>query len=89
MQLKVSFVFAFFSNQVPDKKIEMRWRFRSWPAGHHSNVTLELQQKPDGTELRLKQTGIPENSFDQTREGWQNYYWKSIKQTFGFGAYFY
>jgi len=67
----------------------MRWRFRSWPEGHHSNVTLELEQKPDGTELRLKQTGIPANSFEQTQDGWQNYYWKSIKQTFGFGAYFY
>jgi len=67
----------------------MRWRFKSWPEGHHSNVTLELEQKPDGTELRLKQTGIPANSLDQTQEGWQNYYWKSIKQTFGFGTFFY
>jgi len=77
------------TEQVPDKRIEMRWRFKSWPEGHHSKVTLELEQKADGTELRLKQTGIPETSYDQTREGWQSYYWKSIKQTFGYGAYFY
>ena len=76
-------------NQVPDKKIEMRWRFKSWPEGHHSNVTLELEQKPDGTELRLRQTGIPASSFEQTKAGWQNYYWRSIKQTFGYGAFFY
>ena len=74
---------------MPDRKIVMRWRFKSWPAGHHSNVTLELEQKQDGTELRLRQTEIPENSYEQTQDGWQSYYWKSIKQTFGYGAYFY
>lgn len=78
-----------FTELVPDRRIEMRWRFKTWPDGHYSNVTLELEQKPDGTELRLKQTEIPANNFDQTQEGWQNYYWKSIKQTFGFGAFFY
>jgi len=81
--------FTCLQNQIPDKKIEMRWRFKSWPEGHHSKVTLQLEQKTDGTELRLKQTGIPANSFEQTQDGWQNYYWKSIKQTFGYGAFFY
>jgi len=83
------YLLACLQNQIPDKKIEMRWRFKSWPEGHHSKVTLQLVQKSDGTELRLKQTGIPANSFEQTQDGWQNYYWKSIKQTFGYGAFFY
>ena len=67
----------------------MRWRFKTWPDEHYSNVVIELNQQADGTDLKLSQTGIPTNDFDRTREGWHNYYWRSIKQTFGFGAFIY
>jgi len=78
-----------FTDLVTDKKIEMRWRFKTWPDEHYSNVTIELTQKADGVDLRLSQSGIPTNDFDRTKEGWQNYYWRSMKQTFGYGAYIY
>lgn len=69
-----------------DKKIGMQWRFKSWPDGHHSAVLINLEQKDDCTVLILNQTGIPESDFERTKEGWQRYYWYSIKNTFGFGA---
>jgi activator of HSP90 ATPase len=78
-----------FTELVLNKKIEMRWRFKTWPDEHYSNVTIDLTQKDDGTELRLTQTGVPTSEYDRTKEGWQNYYWKSIKQTFGYGAFIY
>lgn len=76
-----------FTDLQRGKKIEMRWRFKTWPDEHYSKVVIELSQQADGTELRLSQTGIPTNDFDRTKEGWQNYYWRSIKQTFGFGSF--
>jgi len=78
-----------FTELVTSKTIGMRWRFKTWPDEHYSNVTIELTQKDDGTELRLTQTGIPTAEYDRTKEGWLNYYWKSIKQTFGYGAFIY
>jgi activator of HSP90 ATPase len=75
-----------FVELVPDKKIVMRWRFKSWPAKHYSTVNIELHQKDDCTILKLSQTEIPIGEFDKTREGWKNHYWRSIKQRFGFGA---
>lgn len=52
---------------------------------HYSTVVIELYQKDDRTELRLTQSGIPASDFERTREGWKQYYWGSIKQTFGIG----
>jgi len=71
---------------VLDEKISMRWRFKSWPAGHHSNVTLSLKQTSEGAEIHLEQSGVPESSTEATKSGWKNYYWRSIKMTFGYGA---
>lgn len=78
-----------FTHLITNRKVEMRWRFKTWPDEHYSIVSIELMQKDDGTELRLSQTGIPASEYERTREGWHNYYWKSIKQTFGYGAFIY
>ena len=77
---------CFYSLQEPSEKICMRWRSKSWPNEHYSNVTLELKQKDCTTDLVLTQTGIPDNEYDRTKEGWHQYYWEPIKMTFGFGA---
>ncbi|XP_071535028.1 activator of 90 kDa heat shock protein ATPase homolog 1 isoform X2 [Panulirus ornatus] len=77
---------ALTQREVPNKQIVQKWRFKSWPKGHFSTVTIEIEQKEDCTELRLSQSGVPSNEVDRTKEGWQNYYWESIKRTFGFGA---
>lgn len=75
-----------FVRQVPDRKIGMRWRFSSWPQDHFSDVTLDLNQKEDCTQLTLTQVGVPQSEVDRTRDGWQRHYWDSLKRTFGFGA---
>ena len=75
--------------QEPNKRIEMKWRFKKWPKEHYSNVILELTEKDDSTELSVTQSGIPEADYDCTVQGWNHYYWESIKMTFGFGAHIY
>ena len=52
---------------------------------HYSTVTIDLDQKDDRTELKFSQTGIPTSDFERTKQGWKQYYWSSIKQTFGIG----
>ncbi|XP_042867010.1 activator of 90 kDa heat shock protein ATPase homolog 1-like [Penaeus japonicus] len=75
-----------YENIEPNKQIVQKWRFKTWPSGHFSTVTLDIQQKEDSTEVRLTQSGIPSSDVDRTKEGWKNYFWDSIKRTFGFGA---
>lgn len=78
-----------FLELVPDKRICMQWRFGSWPKAHFSEVTIDIEQKADCTELTLTQEGVPQGEADRTRDGWQRHYWDSLKRTFGFGVSLY
>ncbi|XP_063350768.1 activator of 90 kDa heat shock protein ATPase homolog 1-like [Pelmatolapia mariae] len=73
-----------FTQLVPDKRIDMKWRFRTWPSNHYASVSLELDDRGDDTELRLECRGVPLGEEDSTREGWTRFYFRAIKQTFGY-----
>ncbi|XP_013398700.1 activator of 90 kDa heat shock protein ATPase homolog 1 [Lingula anatina] len=75
-----------FTDLTPHERIEMRWRCQNWPDEHYSNVTFEFKEGEDETVLHITQTGIPSTEFERTKEGWERYYWESIRQTFGFGV---
>ncbi|XP_069028767.1 activator of 90 kDa heat shock protein ATPase homolog 1a [Embiotoca jacksoni] len=73
-----------FTKLVPDRRIEMRWRFRTWPSEHYATVLLELDDRGDETELRMECRGVPAWEEDSTRGGWNRFYFQAIKQTFGY-----
>jgi len=75
-----------FTELVPDKKISMRWRLKSWPGEQYSEVTIDLSEKDGSTNLALQQTGVPEREIDKTREGWKANYFDRMRQIFGWGA---
>lgn len=76
-----------FQELIPNEKIVQLWRYKQWPEGHYSTVTLQINQKSDHTEVKLQQTGVPKGEADVTRVNWDRYYWDAIKQAFGFGAF--
>ncbi|XP_034722231.1 activator of 90 kDa heat shock protein ATPase homolog 1-like [Etheostoma cragini] len=73
-----------FTELVPERSIQMRWRFRTWPSDSYAAVCLELQPRGDETELRISCSGVPAAEEDVTREGWRRFYFQAIKQTFGY-----
>ncbi|XP_018009888.1 activator of 90 kDa heat shock protein ATPase homolog 1 [Hyalella azteca] len=79
-------VLGIFETFEPNKLIVQKWRFKTWPDGLYSTVRLDFAEKEDCTELTLTQANIPVSDYERTREGWNTYYWESIKRTFGFGA---
>eukprot|EP00128_Syssomonas_multiformis_P009291 Colp12_sorted_trinity150504_noHs@9202 len=68
-----------------EKEIVQKWRVRSWPEGHFSTVTLSFSASDDGAVVKMVQTGVPSSEKDVTRQGWENYFWKPIQLTFGYG----
>ena len=70
----------------PFTKITQKWRLKSWPAGHYSEVIIVIKQASDETKLSLKQTQVPVSELDKTKQGWQRYYWEAIRRAFGFGG---
>ncbi|KAK2889723.1 hypothetical protein Q8A73_018023 [Channa argus] len=83
-----------FIHLVPDQKIKMKWRFRTWPpctllsvvspSEHYVTITLNLREVGDETELKLECQGVPVGEEDSTREGWIRFCFQAIKQTFGY-----
>lgn len=77
-----------FEELIPGKKIVQQWRYKQWPKGHMSKVTINIEEKSDHTEILLVQTGVPNSEIDVTKDNWDRYYWESMKRAFGFGSFF-
>ncbi len=63
---------------VPDRKIVQRWRGEDWLEGHYSLASFVLVKVREGTKLKLTQTGVPAEQFDNVSEGWHTFYWNPI-----------
>ncbi|KAJ6108240.1 hypothetical protein N7523_009563 [Penicillium sp. IBT 18751x] len=93
---KVGGKFAIFDGNVTGeyikldspKQIVQKWRLAQWPANHFSTLEMNFDQNDvDGvTQLRVSWSGVPVGQEDVTKQNWELYYIRSIKQTFGFGT---
>ena len=64
---------------IPDKKIVQSWRYIDWPHGHYSIVTFNLETAEKGTLLIFTQIDIPEQKFEDIKQGWKDFYWQPMK----------
>jgi activator of HSP90 ATPase len=65
---------------VPNEKIVQSWRGSDWPEGHFSRAIFSLRAEGSGTRLTFTQTGVPEDNYEEIRQGWHDYYWKPMKE---------
>lgn len=72
----------------PPKKLVQSWRLNQWPEGHYSRLQIEFDQNDVDhvTVMRVTWEGVPIGQEEVTKRNWLEYYVRSIKQTFGFGA---
>ncbi|KAL4923221.1 AHA1 family protein [Aspergillus undulatus] len=63
-----------------------KWRLAQWPLGHFSTLEINFDQNDvDGvTQMRVSWAGVPVGQEDVTKQNWELYYVRSIKQTFGY-----
>jgi activator of HSP90 ATPase len=64
---------------VPDQKIVQSWRYSDWPEGIYSTATFSLSAVAKGTRLTFTQSGVPDEKYEDIKEGWKDYYWEPIK----------
>jgi len=65
---------------IPDLKIVQSWRASDWPEGHYSQITFSFKQIKGGTRLTFTQSGVPVEQYNDIYQGWQDYYWKPMKE---------
>ncbi|KAL4808348.1 activator of Hsp90 ATPase [Aspergillus unguis] len=68
------------------KLLVQKWRLAQWPQGHFSTLEINFDQNDvDGvTQMRVSWAGVPVGQEDVTKQNWELYYVRSIKQTFGY-----
>lgn len=71
---------------VPNEHITQLWRLEDWKSGHYAELDILLKQGAGETMMVVKWTGIPVGEEDRVRGNFEDYYVRSIKITFGFGA---
>lgn len=73
---------------VPNKKLVFKWRLKDWRAKVFSSMCMEFHESKEyhETKLQVTWTGIPVGEEDRVRGNFEDYYVRSIKLTFGFGA---
>ena len=66
--------------------IVQKWRLAQWAEGHFSTQESHFDQNDvDGvTQLRVTWSGVPVGQEDVTKQNWEMYYVRSLKQTFGY-----
>lgn len=75
-----------FVKLVPNEHITQLWRLEDWKSGHYAQVDILLKQGAGETMMVVKWTGIPVGEEDRVRGNFEDYYVRSIKIIFGFGA---
>jgi activator of HSP90 ATPase len=65
---------------VSDKKIVQSWRYSEWPEGHYSPAPFSLEVAAKGTRLTFVQTGVPDDKYEDIKQGWKDYYWQPMKE---------
>jgi hypothetical protein len=54
-------------------------RQNEWPVGHHSTVTITLQDSPpDGTQLKIAHTNTPQEK-QANEDIWERVFWRRLK----------
>ncbi|MBI4289026.1 MAG: SRPBCC domain-containing protein [Chloroflexi bacterium] len=65
---------------VPDGKIVQSWRLSGWPKGVYSKATFRFAEVEGGTRLTFTQSGVPDEEYEGTTQGWRDYYWTPMKK---------
>lgn len=65
-----------------DHKIVQEWYFGEEDEDKKSIVTIKLHPDKNGTSMEVVQTNIPDEAYDNIREGWEENYFNGLNQLF-------
>lgn len=75
-----------FTQLIPNERIVQDWRLEDWKDGHYAKLDISLNQGTSETNMVVNFAGVPVGEEDRVRGNFEEYYIRSIKLTFGFGA---
>ena len=68
----------------PDRRIVQAWRTSEFPNdAPDSHLEVNLQETKAGTKVTITHTKIPEGQAESYKQGWEDFYFKPMKEYFG------
>lgn len=68
---------------VKGKKIVQEWSTTDWPDKFPpSRLELTFKEAKGGTEISMIHSNVPAEQADDLAEGWNEFYWKPLKEYF-------
>lgn len=64
---------------VPGRRLVQAWRSSTWPEGHYSILSFELEPEGSGTRLKFRQAGHPAGEEEHLVPGWPKMYWEPMR----------
>ena len=65
------------------KRIVQEWKTTDWAEGYApSRLELTFEKVENGTKIVMVQSNVPEEQADELADGWDEFYWKPLKEYF-------
>ena len=80
--------FSLFNNNVtgkvkvvqPPSHLVLDWRAPTWPTDHLGTLTIDVEQKPDGADLKLTLTGVPDGEEERSKDALDEFYLNGMRR---------
>ena len=77
------YIFGTTRELTPNQRIVQAWRTSEFPDdAPDSHVEILLEETADGTKVTLTHSDMPEDQVDSYRQGWEDFYFKPMKEYF-------
>jgi len=77
------YIFGKYLELDDGKRVVQEWTSTDFPEGYGpSKLELCFNMVPEGTELVMVHSGVPEEIADDAAEGWTEWYWDPLKKYF-------
>jgi uncharacterized protein YndB with AHSA1/START domain len=77
------YIFGKYLELDDGKRVVQEWNSTDFPEGYGpSRLELCFNKIPEGTELVMVQSDVPEEQADETAVGWIEWYWNPLKKYF-------
>jgi len=78
------YIFGSTLDLTPNQHIVQAWRTSEFPEdAPDSNLEVLLEEVDDGTKVTFVHSDMPEDQVDSYRQGWEDFYFKPMKEYFG------
>jgi activator of HSP90 ATPase len=78
------YIFGRTLELTPDERILQAWRTTEFPEGApDSRVEILFEETAGGTKITLAHSKMPEEQVDDYRQGWEDFYFKPMREYFG------